>query len=168
MDQNDYSEIGNSLPRLQYGALLTVGFRQFDLMISGYGAGQYDVYLNNAYYRPQPENAYYASVRESFNLQTGTGTRPRLSADGSSNNYRLSDYWLANGSYFKIKEAEVSYSLPTSASNRLHLSGLRFYVRGNNLMTLSSIQDVDPEYINAGFTSYPFIRTVSFGLNIRF
>ena len=168
IDQNDAHEIGNSLPRLQYGTTLSLNYKNFGFVVSGYGAAFYDIYLSNAYYRPQPEIAYFATVKDSFNPETGNGTRPALSFSNSSNNYRLSDFWLTSGNYFKLKEAELSFTLPLKATQALKLNNLRFYVRGNNLMTLSKVKDVDPEYIDAGFNSYPFLRTVSFGTSIKF
>lgn len=168
VDQKDMKEIGNSFPRIQYGANLSFIYKNIGFSVSGYGAGMYKTYLDNRYYRPMPEMGYTAHVRESYNPETGTGTYPRLSMTNSSNNYRLSDFWLRNGSFFKVKDIEISYSFPQSIYEKVSLNSLRLFVKGNNIATFSQIKDVDPEYINAGITSYPFMRTFNVGFNLTF
>lgn len=115
-----------------------------------------------------PEMAYTVHVRNSFNPETGVGAYPRLTTTNSSNNYRLSDFWLTDGSYFKIKDVEVSYNIPASVVRKAKLNSLRLFVKGNNLLTLTGVEGVDPEYINAGITSYPFMRSFTAGLNLTF
>lgn len=168
VDQNDVDEIGNSFPRIQYGVNIRIDYKDFGLALSGYGAAMYDIYLNNKYYRPMPEMAYTVHVRNSFNPETGVGTYPRLTTTNSSNNYRLSDFWLTDGSFFKIKDVEVSYNIPASIVRKAKLNSLRLFVKGNNLLTLTGVEGVDPEYINAGITSYPFMRSFTAGLNLTF
>ncbi len=168
IDQNDVKEIGNSFPRLQFGLNLFVDYKNFGLSISGYGAAIYDIYLNNTYYRPMPESAYSVHARNAYNPETGQGSYPRLTTTNSANNYQLSDFWLKNGSFFKIKDVELSYTLPRDLSQKILLSSLRFFVKGNNLLTISGIDDLDPECINAGITSYPFMRTFTAGFNLTF
>ncbi|NDP20407.1 MAG: SusC/RagA family TonB-linked outer membrane protein [Paludibacter sp.] len=168
VDQNDVKEIGNSFPRIQYGVNLRVDYKDFGLALSGYGATLYDIYLNNKYYRPMPEIAYSVNVSNSFNPETGVGTYPRLTTTNSSNNYRLSDFWLTDGSFFKIKDVEISYNLPASVVRKVSLNSLRLFVKGNNLLTLTGVEGVDPECINAGIVSYPFMRSFTAGLNLTF
>lgn len=168
VDQNDVDQIGNSFPRIQYGVNLRIDYKDFGLALSGYGAALYDIYLNNKYYRPTPETAYSVHVRNSFNPETGVGTYPRLTTTNSSNNYRLSDFWLTDGSFFKIKDVEICYNLPVSIVRKVSLNSLKLFVKGNNLLTLTGVDGVDPEYINAGITSYPFMRSFTAGFNLTF
>lgn len=168
VDQNDVEEIGNSFPRIQYGVNFRIDYKDFGLALSGYGATLYDIYLNNRYYRPMPETAYSVHVRNSFNPETGVGTYPKLTTTNSANNYRLSDFWLTDGSFFKIKDIEISYNLPAFVVHKMNLNSLRLFVKGNNLLTLTGVEGVDPEYINAGITSYPFMRSFTAGFNLIF
>jgi TonB-linked SusC/RagA family outer membrane protein len=168
VNQNDVSEIGNSLPRLHYGTTISAKYKNVGLIVSGYGASMFDIYLNNSYFRPASDRAYFAPVRNAYNPETGIGSDPALTVGNTSNNYRLSDHWLADGSYFKIKEVELSYSLSSNVVKRMNLDNLKLYVRANNLATFSGVKDVDPEYINAGFSSYPFMRTFALGMNLKF
>jgi len=168
IDQQDVRKIGNSFPRLQYGINFSLAYKGIGLSVLGYGTGGYDVYLNNSYYRPMPEASYSTFVRNSFNPETGLGTYPKLSTTNSANNYVLSDFWLSNGRFLRIKEAELKYSFPEKISRKVKLDRFTLFVRGNNLLTISKLKDVDPEYINAGITSYPFMRTFTAGFNLLF
>jgi len=168
VDQNDVKEIGNSFPRIHYGLNITVSYKNLGLAVSGYGAALYDIYRSNSYFRPMPETAYSVIANEAYNPETGLGTFPRLTTTNSSNNYRLSDFWLADGSFFKIKDVELSYTLASSISHSINLNKIRLFVKGNNLLTLSGFGNLDPECINAGLTSYPFMRTFTAGCNLTF
>jgi hypothetical protein len=79
-----------------------------------------------------------------------------------------SDFWLTNGSYFKIQNVELAYTLPMKNLQIIGLRGIRFYVRGANLLTISEVKDVDPESINAGVTTYPLFRTFTGGIKLTF
>lgn len=168
VDQNDAANIGNSVPRLHYGTSISIGYKIVDLTVSGYGAAFYDLFLNSDYYMPQTESAFSELARDSYNPETGRGHYPSLSTENAANNYRLSDFWLASGSYFKLKEIELGIVLPETISSTLRIDKMRFYVKGNNLFTFSSVDDVDPEYINAGYSAYPFMRTFTTGINLIF
>ena len=86
-----------------------------------------------------------------------------------NNNYKLSDKWLVDGSYFKIQSVEIGYELPVSAMRvDSVLRKARIYVRANNLLTISGIKDVDPESLNSGLTNYPLMKTFVAGLKLTF
>ena len=79
-------------------------------------------------------------------------------------NTRVSDKYLQNAAYMRLKNVTLSYTFPTGMIQKWKLSGLRLFVSGENLATFSSLPDgYDPERLSWG---YPFYRTVSFGLNI--
>ena len=168
VNEKDVTQIGNSFPRFQFGFQFAVEYKGFDLGISAYGAAKYDVYKSNAYYRPTPETAYSILARDAYNPATGQGNRPRLTTTNSANNNQLSDFWLESGNYLKIKDIELGYTLPQKISQKARLNKLRFFVKGNNLLTLTGLDDLDPEYLDAGITSYPFMRTFTAGLNVTF
>ena len=79
-------------------------------------------------------------------------------------NTRVSDKYLQNASYMRLKNVTLSYTFPTSIIKKWTLSGLKVFVSGENLATFSSLPDgYDPERLSWG---YPFYRTISFGLNV--
>ena len=79
------------------------------------------------------------------------GDYPRLAYVKSNNNFQnSSNFWLRDGGYFKIQNVELGYNLRFRSQSVF--KGLRVFLRGANLCTISGIKDVDPENINSGVT----------------
>lgn len=74
---------------------------------------------------------------------------------------------MRDGSFLRLKQVEVGYTLPERFSKRLHMSNLRLYVNGTNLMNLSSFDLWDVEMGGSGL-GYPLQRVFNFGLNMKF
>jgi hypothetical protein len=92
---------------------------------------------------------------------------PRLSLGTNTNNSVMSDYWLADGSYLRLKSAEIGYTFPSKWMKKAKLSSLRLYVSGNNLLTFSQFKLWDPDNMtNPG--NYPLTRIVNFGIDLKF
>ena len=164
MDDNDQSQIGNTTPRLFYGLNLRMAYRNFELTVVGNGRAGYDIPMTNKYFwNGWGDNNYSDFTRDNID-----GDYPRLTYYKVNNNFVGSDFWLKNGSYFKIQNVELAYNVPMNAGNLMGIRGLRIYMRGANLLTLSKIKDVDPESINSGVTVNPLFRTFSTGLKLTF
>lgn len=99
-----------------------------------------------------------------------TAPYPRLGISDRGNNTANSDFWLRSGDYLRLKSVELGYTIPTAISGKLHIRSLRFYLSGFNLYNFNKVGiDVDPELNFAGYNSaYPYTRTVSAGLNLKF
>ncbi|GHB62563.1 SusC/RagA family TonB-linked outer membrane protein [Persicitalea jodogahamensis] len=164
VDDNDRSPIGHTTPRLFYGLNLRVGYRNFDLTVIGTGRAGYDIPLTNKYFW----NGWGDNNYSNFTKDNMDGESPRLTYYKVNNNFVASDFWLRNGSFFKIQNVELAYTVPLGAGNLMGIRGLRIYARGANLLTLSKIKDVDPESINSGVTVNPLFRTVSTGIKLTF
>ena len=168
INENDMLPIGNEYPRFQFGLNINLAYKGFELSLSGSGMAQYDIYLNNSYYWMREDQKYSTFVKEYFNPSTGEGKFPRLSTQQNQNNYRSSSLWMRSGNFFKLRDAMFSYSLPQNIANKMTLKQVKLFVRGSNLFTISSIKDLDPEYIDAGVTGYPFFRSFTGGINVVF
>jgi hypothetical protein len=87
--------------------------------------------------------------RKSSPEQNAHVTYPRLSngsgGAGASNNNKNSTWWLRNGSFLRLKNIEIGYTLPKEFVTKTFIKSLRFYVSGNNLLTFSSFKLWDPE-----------------------
>ncbi|MNS51575.1 TonB dependent receptor [compost metagenome] len=83
-------------------------------------------------------------------------------------NNRYSDFWLRNAAFIRLKTVELSYTLPKSLTQKLHLQNVRAFVNGFNLLTFSDIKDYDPELNNVTGSYYPQTRIISAGANISF
>lgn len=168
INENDMLPIGNEYPRFQFGLNINLAYKGFELSLSGSGMAQYDIYLNNSYYWMREDQKYSTFVKNYFNPSTGEGKFPRLTTQQNQNNYRSSSLWMRSGNFFKLRDAMLSYSLPQNITNKMTLKQVKLFVRGSNLFTISSIKDLDPEYINAGVTGYPFFRSFTGGINVVF
>ncbi len=98
---------------------------------------------------------------------------PRLTFMNKSHYLQTSDLWLMNGSYLRLKTAEISYTLPQKDFlKKVGIESVRFYCNGYNLLTLFSDLndiDIDPEGVtDGGNNNYPNIRIYNFGVNILF
>ena len=98
---------------------------------------------------------------------------PRLTFMNKSHYLQTSDLWLMNGSYLRLKTAEISYTLPhKDFLKKVGIESVRFYCNGYNLLTLFSDLndiDIDPEGVtDGGNNNYPNIRIYNFGVNISF
>lgn len=168
INENDMLPIGNEYPRFQFGLNINLAYKGFELSLSGSGMAQYDIYLNNSYYWMREDQKYSTFVKNYFNPSTREGKFPRLTTQQNQNNYRSSSLWMRSGNFFKLRDAMLSYSLPQNITNKMTLKQVKLFVRGSNLFTISSIKDLDPEYIDAGVTGYPFFRSFTGGINVVF
>ncbi|MDR1272938.1 MAG: TonB-dependent receptor [Odoribacteraceae bacterium] len=165
IDDNDRCMIGNSAPKLVYSLRLNLHYKGFDLNVIGTGRAFYDIALTNDYFW----NGWGDGNYSKFVLDTHDGGKyPKLSYYKVTNNYKTSDFWLEKGGFFKLQNVELGYSLPVTRWNMGATRGIRLYVKGSNLLTLSKIKEVDPESINSGVTSYPLFRSFVGGVKLTF
>ncbi len=164
VDDNDQSMIGHSSPRLYYGVNISLKYKGFELFALGNGRAFYDIALTNPYYW----NGWGDYNYSNFVLNNAGGAYPRLTYYKVNNNFVSSNFWLQKGDYFKIQNVELSYTIPAKSVQFMGSSGIKLYVRGANLLTLSKIKDVDPESINSGVTVYPLFKTFTAGVKFNF
>jgi len=161
----DQKMIGNSSPSYIYGINLNLTYKNFGLFIQGSGIADVDLdVLSNTYFRPVLMNKYseYALQRSK------NGDFPAPSTATNSNNSVRSSYWLIDGSFFKIKNVELSYSLPTRLMEALGSTSIKCFIRGTNLLTFSNVPELDPEALSAGVTNYPSMMNITGGLSMSF
>lgn len=169
IDFNDIQEIGNSSPRINYSLNLQLEYKNFGLFVIGQGASDFDRITSNSYYWNRGENKWSVQALNAANPGNVAGaTAPRLTSLPNGHSYRGSTYWMVDGDYFKIRTAELSYTLPIKASQKIGSDKTKIFVRGNDILRISKIKDSDPENLNAGITNYPMYTTLSMGVNIRF
>ena len=100
-----------------------------------------------------------------------TNCNPKPIAGNSTSSSEFeTDRWIQDGSYLRLKDVTVSYSLPQTAVKKMHIKGLRFYVSGLNLLTVSDVTAYDPEAGATGVVAaiYPFAKTVVGGIELTF
>lgn len=166
IDARDRKVIGNSFPRTTLGLDVSLSYKAFQLTLLGVIQSGAENILNNDYYRFDGTAKYSEAALQRFHpVNNPSGTLPRLTSNYSANNNVTSTFWLQNGSFFRLRNAELGYTIINGASV---VKVLRAFVRGNNLFVLSKNKVLDPEVLNAGITNYPVYRTITFGLSFKF
>ena len=166
VDTSDQCVIGDSTPKLIGAISLNLDWKGFDFALTGTFRAFCDVALSNSYFW----NGWGDSNYSYYTLKHISDSKaPRLTYNKVNNNFQLSERWLADGSFFKIQSIELGYSIPVSRwSVGKVVRGLRVYASANNLLTLSGIEDVDPEALGSGLSNYPLMRSFTGGIKMTF
>jgi hypothetical protein len=166
--------LGGSLPRFLYGANLRIEYKNFDFYSVIQGVGKQNSLMTTE--MVQPLRANWANIpniidgnywsKYNTEEQNKDVFYPRLTYSNASSNYVMSDYWLFNGRYIRLKNITIGYRLPNSFCEKIKINNARLYVSGNDIVTLNKYpKGWDPE---TGSNSYPITSYYSFGFNINF
>ena len=176
---DDRKIIGDPNPDFIYSLGNTFTYKEFGLDIFLQGSQGNDIF--NAT-KLQMESMIdsknqLASVLNRWRQPGDITDIPRVNTEGSTDNSRLSNRYVEDGSYLRFKAVTFSYNFKQNALDKLHLNALKFYVTGENLITLTDYSGFDPQ-VNAfggdnavqgvDFGTYPQTRNVIFGMNVRF
>ena len=156
-----------------YGLNIELSYKNFDLSAFFYGVNGIDVNT----YAVKSETDFW-SIND---VRSNKGTRlldawsptnpdsniPAITALNANDEGRMSTYFVENGSFLKLRNLQLGYTLPRKISEKAYIEKCRIYVSGQNLFTIKSknFSGVDPE--NAGF-GYPIPTTFTVGINIGF
>jgi TonB-linked SusC/RagA family outer membrane protein len=170
----DKTQIGNPFPDFTIGWNLGFEYKNIDLSVFTYAS------VGNDIYRAYERNAQYSNkFRSILGRWTGAGTTndassPRYSFTDANSNIRVSDRYVEDGSFVKIKNLVLGYTVPTSLYNNKVFSKIRLYAQVKNLYTFTKYTGYDPEIpggiLDTGVDrgNYPQARTISFGLDLKF
>lgn len=166
---NDFAYIGNSTPKFQYSINLNLAYKGFEFTAVANGvAGRQGLITNNYYRNGNGDNNYSVWVRDNYTTNERMGEYPRLTYDKVDHNFQNSAFWIRNTSFFKLQNIELAYNLPAKFCDSIGFGGIRVFLRGANLLTISPIKDTDPESMDAGVTKYPLYSTYVGGLKLTF
>ena len=158
---DDKVPLGVSVPKIIYGFGPSIGYKNWDFSVFFQGRGNVALMLSNI---APFGNSYRRGVLEfidkdhwSPDNQNPNAKYPRLTENDNSHNTQSSSYWLRNGRFLKLKNAEIGYSL----------KNMRFYVNGTNLLTISPFKEWDPEMGGGNYTTkYPTQMTLNVGVQL--
>ena len=168
----DQTKIGDPFPEFTLGWSLNLEYKNFDFNAFTYASVGNDIY--SAYER----NANYTNkARSVLGRWTGPGTtndakNPRYSFTDGNSNIRVSDRYVEDGSFIKIKNLQLGYTFPASATKKI-LSRLRIYAQVKNAFVFTNYTGFDPEIsggiLDSGIDrgAYPQARTFAFGIDIK-
>ena len=154
----------NSLPALTY--------KDFDLSMFWQGVFGKDVYNNQKFQTDFWSVTDAGSNKgnrllDAWNTNNTDSDIPALTTNNTADEGRASSYFVENGSYLKLRNLQLGYSIPAKVLSKVKMSNARIYVSGQNLLTIKSksLTCSDPENTD---WNYPLATSVSFGLQIGF
>ncbi|WP_316822747.1 SusC/RagA family TonB-linked outer membrane protein [Pedobacter gandavensis] len=168
----DEQAIGSTKPMVFYGLTAGFNYKGFEFSMVWNGVANRNVFVNGPgtyEFQSVGIGGYGQAFTHNLDRWTpataATATYPRLTVGTNINNQRNSSFWLKNGSYLRLKNAELAYSLPERWISFLKIDRARVFVNGTNLLTFSNLERVDPEVIS---WDYPNQRVFNIGINLQF
>ena len=164
----DRQIIGKNFPSWTTGLNLTLYYKDFDF--SAMFQGAFDV---DGYYMAEAAYAFYNGANalkrhlDRWTPEHHNASYPRITKD-SQTNFTTSSFWLQNASYVRLKTISLGYNLPNSFLSKLGVQKAKLYVAGENLLTFSDLEGIDPEEGNERGWSYGNVKKVSIGLKVSF
>ena len=172
IDDKDKVYLGSAIPDFTYGITLNAAYKGFDLTVFGSGSYGGELMLRAARNTPAA-NKPSVLWTESWDVMGAKAKYPH--PDPIGDKYAGdSSMWLKSGSYFKIKQIQLGYTLPSSITKKIAISRLRVYVSLDNFFCISSYWGMDPEAVSAtsaigmDYGDYPTPKTLTFGANLSF
>lgn len=179
LDTDDRAIIGNPHPDFYGGITNSFFLGAFDLSVQGqfvYGNDIYNFTRRNYESLNGPNNNISKDALDYWTESNSDATYPRPTIGQTTNNL-LSTRWVEDGSFFRIRDVTLGFTLPAQVRERLQLGTLRVYAQAQNLFVFTNYRGYDPEInvyenrgsmIGADYASYPRARTFLLGLNLTF
>lgn len=185
IDSNDQTIIGRgTTPELFYGLNLSASWKGFSLTVLLQGAANYNILLDAALKDPFVNGSTtYALFTDRWHRKDMydpesewvPGKYPSTIVNGLQNNKEVSDFWMKDAAYLRVKTLELGYSLPKPILAKVGIEQVRFYFSGQNLFTFDKLKFMDPEMPSNDDTNfagngkyYPQQRVLTLGLNLQF
>jgi len=188
LNTDDKVIIGNPNPDFTFGFTINLEYKGFDLNCFFMGSYGNDIFNTNklGWYNSSgkgnwvkdAQNAYRSPVydEDGIMIDPGNTTSDQFRLYGSTfDNYRMSDWYIEDGSYFRMKSIQIGYTLPSSFTKKFKVERMRVYIGGKNLITLTNYSGLDPElasndptYFGVDGGSYPQPKMYNAGLNVSF
>jgi hypothetical protein len=169
IDENDQKVLGNSFPRMSLGLTVDLFYKGFSFNMLGVSQLGVNKWLSNTYYWNFGERKWSDQALNRYHPDNNPeGTYPRLTTTQGNNNFVNSTFWLANTSFFRVKNAELGYTFGYNKPLSTSVKTVRVFARGTNFLTISKMEELDPEVPDAGVNNYPLFATFTVGLNVVF
>lgn len=174
---NEYDQVpigwGN-IPEIIYGVGFSVGWKNLSLTAMFQGAAHVDAMLSGEGVLPFTQGSgrgnLLSNITDRWTEQNPRQDAfyPRLSIGTINMNYEQSTWWLKNTSYLRLKNVELSYTLPERWMKHIRLENARIFIQGVNLLTFSPFDIWDVELGDGRGAAYPNISSASLGLSFNF
>jgi TonB-linked SusC/RagA family outer membrane protein len=184
IDANDMTYLGNSFPVRTYGGTIDLQYKGFELNLLFQGAAGFKTRIAGALIE-QGDNEGFVDKIFTNNYWTPDNPNARFPRPikGNLKNVYVNDRALVNGAYLRLKNAQLSYNIPTSLTSKIHVRSMSVYVSATNLLTISKLYKewhLDPEqpevplvqntgdYVGGRAIYYPQVSITTFGLKMQF
>lgn len=180
IDDNDRTYLGSGTPDYTFGINGQISYKGFDVSVFFQGVQGNEI-VNSLSQFVRASNGFENSTADRLDRWTTDNTSsnvPRMTDQDPNGNYAtFSDLFVEDGSYIRLKNAQIGYTLPKDFISKARLGSVRVYVAGDNLLTWTDYSGFDPEIGELFFdplaygvdqATYPQARRVRFGLDIRF
>jgi len=176
----DKTIIGKTIPTLTYTVGFDCSYKNFDFNVFFYGVGDFQIYNSQRasleVYTGLDANKLNDFAVNHWTLQNASTTHVRIDTGNSNSNNQMSSFWVEDGSFLRVKDMQVGYTLPKKSCKNLGVSSIRVYANASNLYCFTSYKGRDPEGLssidplNSGIDNgdYTVPRSFTFGLQIGF
>lgn len=177
INDDDRVKLGSAIPNFTMGFNASLNYKQFDFNMSLQGSFGAEI-VNGMYY------TRYSSDMKEWNICSDMLNRwtpdnpesdlPRLTSSDPNGNTKFSDRFVEDGTYVRISNMQIGYTIPSRISKKIKVERFRVYVSSNNLHTFTGYSGYDPEIggenLSAGVdvSNYPIPRSFSLGCNVQF
>jgi TonB-linked SusC/RagA family outer membrane protein len=178
----DRDFVGNPHPDFTYGINLSAGYKNFDLAIFAQGVQGNEIFNYVRYwtdFNVFQGNRSKRMLYESYG-NTSNPKLPRLNSSDASSQ-QVSSYFLEDGSYLRLRNIQLTYTIPNNIMKKVGISGAQIYIQGQNILTLTQYTGLDPDInlrtsgadnqdIHMGIDegAYPVAKSYLFGVRLKF
>lgn len=172
IDDNDATYLSsNAVPRINFGITASATWKNFKLDVLFQGVGAYDKIISTMNTSTggvfQVDRPYFALWTDAWSSENPDGKYPKILDWGYQEaGYAPSSFWMRSGSYIRLRNLNVAYSIPRHLLSKIGLKQLQVFFTGTNLLTLSEFKEYDPE--QPALDSYPVMKSYSGGISINF
>ncbi len=167
IDDDDRVIKGSSYPKHFFGFTVNAEWKGIDMSLLFSGVAGVSQYLNGTWYSNVLKNGSAINTKflDAWSIENQDSRIPALTSDDGGRNTVANDFWLQDASYLKLRNATIGYTLPQKWFSPV-ISRMRIYFTGENLLTLTKFEGLDPE--TADTRNYPTMKRYMFGLSITF
>lgn len=166
---------GSAYPDFSYGLSFNANYKNFDFNIFAQGVQGnklFNAVKRTTYSASGPSYNKLEGILDAWSPENPNGKVPIISSSDANGNFNASDFYIEDGSFLRIRNVTLGYTLPKSLTDRYKLGNVRVYATTNNLFTFTKYTGFDPEIgmDNNGLDvgRYPQARSFIFGLNVNF
>lgn len=169
----DKTDLGSGIPDVSYGVTINMSWKNLDLLVFGSGQAGNQIYTNFLD-EEYAENRMTVFTKNRWTPTHKTGAENPAASASNWTQYAVSSAVVFSGNYFKIKQIQLGYTLPSNWSKAIRISSLRVYGSLDDFFTITDYPGFDPEITGVGSSlgvdrgNFPTSRKVVFGVNVSF